>query len=128
MKKLFAVILSLICFLPPSPAPARADECGSPASAVPFVKETIAVSTAAIGFTEATYNPTSGPKATQALIGVQAANIRVWFDGSIPTTTSGQIFVAGQSFVVCALSLRKFQAIRDDGTDAELAVTYSTTQ
>ena len=128
MRKLFYLILILSVFLPPSRAPARADDCvGNGAVAVPFAKETIAVSTTAIGLTAATYNPTDGPKATEALIGVQAANVRVWFDGSTPTTTAGQVFVSGQSFVVCALTLRKFLAIRDDGTDAELAVTYSAT-
>lgn len=132
MRKVFYLILILILaatVFPPSPAPARADDCvGNGAVSVPFAKETIAVSTSAIGLTEATYNPTDGPKATEALIGVQAANIRVWFDGTAPTTTAGQVFVAGQSFVVCALTLRKFLAIRDDAADAELAVTYSSTQ
>jgi hypothetical protein len=129
MKKLFALILILGTMLPPSPAPARADDCTGPNGlAVPYAQESVTVSTAAVILTAATYNPTSGIKPIEALITVGAANVRVWFTGTAPSDTVGHIFSSGQSFTVCAATIPRFQAIRDDAVDAVLSVTYMTLQ
>jgi hypothetical protein len=128
MRKLFLLILTLISFLPPSPVPARADDCSGSALAVPYVKESLTVSTAAVPLTASVYGAAGLPKPVEALITVGAANVRVWFTGDAPSDTVGHIFVAGQSFTVCAATIPKFQAIRDDAVDAVLSVTYMTAQ
>lgn len=128
MKKLLAAILSLIVFLPPAPAGATTECTGSSGLAVPYAQESKTVSTVAVSLTAATYNPVDGPKPIEALITVGAANVRVWFTGTAPTDTVGSIFVSGSSFVICAATIPKFQAIRDDAVDAVLSVTYSAMQ
>lgn len=129
MRKIFAFVLGAVLFLPPSPVPALADDCTGPnALAVPYAQESKTVSTSAVTLTAATYNPTDGPKPIEALITVGAADVRVWFTGTAPTDTVGHIFVAGQSFTICAATIPRFQAIRDGGSDAILSVTYMTLQ
>lgn len=91
---------------------------------VAFAKETITVSSTAIGLTKATYNPAaSGRTALVAFMTVAADNIRVWFDGSIPTATVGHLITSGSGLMICSADLPKFLAIRQT-TDATVSVTY----
>lgn len=91
-----------------------------------FARETVTVSTSSIGLTAATYNPGGGQNpAAAALVAVNANNMRVWFDGTAPTTSAGIIVLAGSSFVVCGIpGMAKLKMIRDDSTDVEVAVQY----
>tara|TARA_R110000868_G_scaffold31518_1_gene115523 strand:+ start:338 stop:733 length:396 start_codon:yes stop_codon:yes gene_type:complete len=95
-------------------------------SAVPFTQESITVSTSAVILTVATYRPTGGPNAIQAMISVGAQPIRVWFTGIAPTSTVGHYFAANTVFYVCKDTLTKLIMIRDTGAtgDAVASVTY----
>jgi hypothetical protein len=124
MKKMFAVCLAAALILAPLPARAQSNECGTGPS-VPFAHETITVSTTAVGFTLATYAPSSPPKANQAFVSVNSNSVRVWFDGTSPTASDGILIAAGQTFRVCAASLARTLMIRAVGVDAEVAVQYS---
>ena len=80
--------------------------------------ETLAVSTTAVGWASAP------ARAVKARVQVQDANIRVYVDGSTPTSTAGYVFYAGQWFELFGPEIDKFRAIRDDSTDAACAVTF----
>lgn len=83
-------------------------------------KEEITVSSTAKTLTSATYG-----NYTRALIQCQDANVRYWLDGSTPTTTSGYVLYRGEYLELhSATELENFKAIRDDSTDAVLAVSY----
>ena len=126
-KRFIAVLAALsVCFGPIPEVKAQSSTVCTAGNAVPFAKETIAVSTSAVILTRATYIPGGGVNpATVALISVQGGeNVRVWFDGSVPTSTSGIVVQSGQSLYVCGTVLQTFQAIRDDSADSELAVQY----
>lgn len=126
-KRVIAALAALsVCFGPVPEARAQSSTVCTAGNAVPFVRETITVSTSAIGLTRATYTPGGGVNpATVALISVQGGyNVRVWFDGTAPTTSAGIVIASGQTVYVCGSVLGTFKAIRDDASDAELAVQY----
>lgn len=119
-----ALVALAVCF-GSAPAGAQSPTVCTAGNVVPFAGETVAVSTNAIGLTRATYAPGNGVNpATVALISVQAADVRIWLDGTAPTDSVGIIVSAGQSLYVCGTVLGTFKAIRDGSTDAELAVQY----
>ncbi len=124
-RKTIAALVALSLTLAPIPSVyAQSNDCGVGPS-VPFASETLTVSTTALGFTLATYAPSGGPVANQALVFINTNNVRAAFDGSAPTTSAGAILQAGQSILVCALSLSKTRFIRDDASDADVYVVYS---
>lgn len=125
IRRLFSMVTAVSLMLMPMPhADAQQNECGTGPS-VPFANETLTVSTTALPLTSTVYNPAGGPKANQALISVNTEEIRIWADGTVPTASNGIILVAGQTILVCALSLPKIRMIRDDAQDAEVAIQYS---
>lgn len=126
-KRVIAALAALsVCFGPIPDVQAQSSTVCTAGNAVPFAKETIAVSTTAVILTRTTYIPGGGVNpATVALISVQGGeNVRVWFDGSTPTSTDGIVIQSGQSVYICGPVLGTFKAIRDDSADAELAVQY----
>jgi hypothetical protein len=126
-KTSVAVIVGLILapFGVIQPVSAQSSTACNTGGVTAFTKETLTVSTSALPLTASVYNPTGGPRATVALIAVNANNIRVWFDGSAPTDTAGIIVAAGAApFYVCGADIPKVQMIRDDASDAEVAVQY----
>jgi hypothetical protein len=93
-------------------------EALSPTNA--HVKEEITVSTTVKTLTSGTYANYS-----RALIQVQDANIRYWVTGDDPSTSSGYVGYDGDFIELSTPSeLAKFKAIRDDSSDAKLAVSY----
>ena len=125
-KRVIAALAVLVCFGAVPEVRAQSSTVCTAGNAVPFARETITVSTTAVGLTLATYRPGGGVNpATVALISVQGGqNVRVWFDGTAPTTSAGIVVASGQSFYVCGTVLGTFKAIRDDASDSELAVQY----
>jgi len=111
-----------------SPTKARADySCtgGTNTQAVPFAKETLTVSSTAKVLTASVYNnTTTGQKAIQADISVAGDNVRVWFDGSVPTDTVGHLITSGTFLTICSATIPKFQMIRVT-SDATVSITYS---
>lgn len=127
-KRFLAVltVLALICAPVPTIYAQQTTQCNN-ANQSAFAHETLTVSTTAKILTASVYNPGNGQlTATSALVSIQGGqNVRVWFDGTAPTTSAGIVVKDGQTVVVCGFpGLQKFQMIRDDGTDAEAAVQY----
>ena len=84
------------------------------------VKEQITVSTVVKTLTSDTYGTY-----TRALIQCQDANIRFWVTGDAPSSSSGHILYNGDCLELHgSIELGNFKAIRDNGTDAVLAVSY----
>lgn len=91
---------------------------GGANSTISSQAESITVSTTAVGLT-------APATANSAVIQVQDQDIRWWSDASTPTATAGfhngdgdWIFLNSRAEVV------GFSAIREDGTDAVIAVQY----
>lgn len=83
-------------------------------------KESLTVSSTAKTLTSAVYGTY-----TRALIQCQDANIRFWLDGSTPDTSTGHVLYKGEWMELHgSTELTNFKAIRDDSTDAVLAVSY----
>lgn len=125
-KRFFAVLTSLALVLAPWPAGAQSSTICTAGNAVPFTHETITVSTSSVGLTASVYAPTDGtPRATVALLSVQGGqDVRVWFDGTAPTTSAGIVVASGQSLYVCGTVIQTVRLIRDGASDAEVAVQY----
>lgn len=122
MKKALLTLLLLVA------TPVWAD--GQPTSdspLEPFAFETITVSTTALGFTEATYKPSTGAPAQRAFVSCQTSPIRYRYEGGTPTASVGHYKTAGQDFTVnSAYAVRTFRMIRDTtaSSDATCTVTY----
>ena len=94
--------------------------------------ETITVDNTAggVGFTSATYKPTSGDREDQcaqiAKVSVETANLRWTQDGSTaPTTTVGVIqYPADIFYVRGTMNIKNFKAIRTGGTSSSIKVQY----
>jgi len=114
-----------------TPTQAQADySCtgGTNTQAVPFASETLTVSSTAKALTSTVYNNTdTGNRAIQADISVLGDNVRVWFDGSVPTATVGHLVTAGTFLTICSATIPKFLMIRQT-TDATVSITYSLAQ
>lgn len=117
MKRTIAASLALSLCLFPVPTLAQQNQCGTGPS-VPISAQTLTVSTTAVALTVP-----SG--ANQAVLFFNTNNVRVAYDGTAPTTSVGAILQAGQSQLICALTLAKVQMIRDDASDAEVYAVYS---
>lgn len=87
--------------------------------------ESITVSSAAIGFTAATYgNPTTGAAGTSALVTIESNPVRWRADGTDPTASVGHLLGAGESLEVeGSLDLASIRFIAT-GSDATARVTY----
>lgn len=82
--------------------------------------ETLTVSTVAIGFTASAW---AGRQARIAQVSVEDQSLRYRTIGT-PTASVGHVATAGTSFAVCGVSVASFRAIRKDGSDSKMTVTY----
>lgn len=90
-----------------------------------YAKETVIVSTSAIGLDSTVYQPANeeGPK--RAVIFVADQPIRYWRTGDTPTATSGVHVNANTLLIVEGLDdIDNFLAIRENVTDATMYVEY----
>lgn len=92
-------------------------------------RERITVTNTAVGFTAATYKPTSGDfKGIPAQIAkchVETADIRYRKDGTDPTAAVGRIvYETGEFSIQGSQNIKKFSAIRTGSTSATLDVEY----
>lgn len=117
------VLLALLAL----PLVARADCPGHNSRLVAFAFESVTVSTVSIGGTAATYNPTGGPGAVEALVQVEAQPIR-WSVASTPTAAIGHAAIDTNQIRLCDGDIATFRAIRSGGTDAVLRITYYRTR
>ncbi|MAH51157.1 hypothetical protein CMI37_35395 [Candidatus Pacearchaeota archaeon] len=92
-------------------------------------REALTVSSAAVGFSSAKYNPagTNLPNdqaAKRAECQVLDDTIRYTKDGTAPTSTTGFQVTAGQDFVLRNIDeISRFQAIRDTGATGDAIIT-----
>lgn len=68
-------------------------------------------------------DPTVQPT-TQALVQVQRANVRVRFDGGVPTTNSGFLLQPGDAVAIQMDVVNAARWVADGGTGALLSVSY----
>lgn len=94
-----------------------------------YANESLAVSTAAVGFTLLTHSPANAPyPVALASFVVEGCAVRVWTTGSTPTATVGKKLNIGDSAVVYGKpAVTKFRAIRDTAcaVDATLQTEFS---
>lgn len=93
---------------------------------IPYAKETLTISSTALGLTESVYKTGQHEDIQRAYITVEDASIRYWTDGSDPVAGSEGHLVPAGSAIELTLheSVNKFKAIRDGSTDAVLQITY----
>ena len=90
-----------------------------------FAFETVTVAGASTALTAATHSPTGGPGAEQALLTLEAGQIRWRADGTAPTAAVGHLLEIGDSLVLDgADTITKFRGIRTGGTSGSLSVSY----
>lgn len=119
MKRIIvALIVSLSMFS--VPVKAQQNICG-PGPSIPsseYPSQTLTVSTTAVGLTV----PAG---ANQALLFFNVNNVRAAYDGTLPTDTVGAILAAGQTQLLCGVSMSRARFIRDDGSDAIVYAVFS---
>lgn len=124
MKKL--LMLLAVCVAPWAAAQGYPNcVIGQNFTPVAFAKETITVSSTALGFTRSVYDQaaSTGFKAVMAFVTTETDAMRVWFDGSIPTAAIGHNVPAAGQVVVCSTDLASFRMIRVTN-DVTVRVTY----
>ncbi len=90
----------------------------------------VTISTVAKGMSDVTWAnsygisvPGGAGTADQALISVADADIRFWSDGGIPTTSAGNVALAGATITLESPGdVANFKAIRDNASDAVLSI------
>lgn len=129
MKRLLLILACLAAL----PAGAQTSTCAGFGGVQLFPMmgsyEAVAVSSSAIGFTVANFNPGTGKRAAVAVATLETDSIRFRVDGGTPTSTVGQLVTQASnvSITVCGFqAIRDFLAIRTSG-DASLKVMYYST-
>ena len=91
-----------------------------------FAFEALSVGTTAVGFTAATFGPSTGTPAILADFVVESGAIRYRTDGTDPTAATGTPVEVGQQFTVWGtMDIRSFRAIRRDGVSATLSTHFA---
>lgn len=89
-----------------------------------FSRETITVSTTAIGPTIATSAPSSGP-ARGVVVNPVTQDIRFTCDGTTPTASLGIRIAAGDTVVIYGESnVNNLKMIREDASDSSVELAY----
>lgn len=90
-----------------------------------FAYESITISTTVKSLTSGKYTADNGEVATRAIITVENARLRYRYDGDNPTSSEGHILNPNNVLVIIgSANIQNFRAIRVDGTDAVIRVTY----
>ena len=86
-----------------------------------FASEQAVVSSTALNLDTFGFTAAEMQEATRAIVMVNTNAIRVWWDGSTPTTTDGMIFAVG--FELIGVNVQQLLIVRDGTSDAEIAIT-----
>lgn len=92
-----------------------------------YKNETITVEDSAVGFTTANIDLPEklyGRWVKQAVFTLAVAQIRMWEDGTDPTSTVGHIINVGDFVVVDGKNAKAFRAIRTGATSGIISVAY----
>ena len=91
-----------------------------------FAFEALTVATTSVGFTAATFAPTTGTPAISAHLKVETAQVRYRTDGTAPTATVGTILDPGDTLTVWGtFDIASIRFIRTGGVSATLSVEYA---
>lgn len=91
-----------------------------------YAHEEITVSTAAIGVTVANIQPPSPTPRAKRLLLTTVGDLRYCVDGTTPTASTCHHVTDGASWVLSSTAdMRRLRMIREDGTDAKVAATFS---
>jgi len=125
MKRRARVVLLLVTLLAlAGSSQAGPGGCTNSPSLTPYAFEQIAVSSTALGFTSATFEPPGGSVPAMAVVKVETNAIRSRADGLNPTATVGLPWGASEAFTVCGQgTMRAVRFIRQSA-DATLSVEY----
>lgn len=91
--------------------------------------ESLTVSSTAVGFTAANYNPTAGnlpdsKQAEEVFLRVESNQVRYRLDGTDPTSAVGTILDVGETLTIRGITdISRFRAIAT-GSDATLRVEF----
>jgi hypothetical protein len=67
----------------------------------PVSHDTLSVSSTALGLSAADLSPAGVGKIQGCLVGpIEGNNVRIWLDGTVPTSSTGHLFQVGQSFTL----------------------------
>lgn len=98
--------------------------CTNDGTLVPFQFETITVSSTAVGFTSATFQPAGQTPAIMAVVTLATNDVRWRVDGIAPTAAIGHAYAATGALTVCGLqNIQQFKMIRQT-SDATASVSY----
>lgn len=92
-----------------------------------YKNETITVANSAIGFTTANIDLPEklyGRSVKQIVFTLAAAQIRIWEDGTDPTSAIGQIININDVVTIDGHNAKQFRAIRTGGTSGIISVAY----
>jgi len=124
MKRwLLVSIFFLLALSFPTTGSAQGLCSGLPHPVICYAHETLTVSNTAVPFTASVYAPGGKQGPEIAAVTLEGDNIRVWYDGGVPTSTVGQLIQQPVFWVCGGDSIRKFLAIRQT-TDATLNIEY----
>ena len=90
-----------------------------------FGYENINVGTESVGFNKEIYSPNGHRPAKRVVVSIEGADVRLRYDGFIPTSNFGHLILAGEEFVLEGennISREKFISVTGDM--AKLTVTY----
>lgn len=89
-----------------------------------FAKEEITVGATAGSLSASVYQPSTGAPAAEAYLSVEDDTIRIWLDGSTPTSSAGHAIGSGAALTIRSLSdITNLKYIRVSA-NAKLKVTY----
>jgi len=90
-----------------------------------YANEILTVSTTVVKLTPAKLKTDLNVPAKAAYLAVEGGPIRIWLDGTDPTSTEGiQIFADGRFLVTGPNDLRNLKMIRSGTSDAKVFVQY----
>src|SRR5438067_3609249 len=115
MRKLLSAVL-VACALASAPIAAadRLDQI------------TVDATAGGVAFTAAKIDPSGQPQAVQATCHVRTAEISFTYDGTVPTSTVGQLLEPGDWFTLTGHDrLFRFRAIRTGATSGQLDCEYT---
>jgi hypothetical protein len=91
-----------------------------------FAFEQVAVAGTAVGFTAATFGPSTGTPALSATVQCETAQVRYRIDGTNPTATVGTLLEVGDEIVVWGtMDIQSITFIRTGGVSGQLNVHYA---
>jgi hypothetical protein len=126
-RVLAALVFALLALTSPLGGQAGPALFGIPGGLEAFAKEDITIGAVSTRLTVLTFTPVNAPSAKAAVCQFETANLRYWYDGSDPTTTSGFLVTTTDTYplvVVGINNITRWRGIRTTGVSALGHCTY----